>query len=142
MRLALTSLFLLTAACSSAEPLGERTITVELMHEESTNWGPEDATGTATIDTTTGEVTLQVAGLPVLDVDVYEGWLAGGDEEPLSTGRFNVGEDGTGTSTMVVGSLVDTTYARVVLTVEPEPDPSPGPDPRHSIGGNIPLGSD
>lgn len=127
----------LGAACGS-EPLGQRAVEVELAYEETTNWGPTDATGVAAIDTLTGEVIITVQGLPALADDEYEGWLAGGGEEPLSTGKFVTDDGGVGGSTIVLGDLSDTRFERVVITVEPVPDPTPAPDPRHSIGGYIP----
>jgi hypothetical protein len=85
----------------------------------------------------TGQVDISVTGLPQLVDEVYEGWLAGGDEDPISTGRFTTDADGQGSSTIVLGDISDRTYERVVLTVEPDPDPSPAPDPRHSLVGTI-----
>ena len=128
---------LLFAACAGEE-LGERAIDMDLIYEDSTNWGPMDATGSATIDTVTGEVVITVQGLPALTEDEYEGWLAGGGEDPISTGKFNTDENGDGSSSITLGDISQDTYERVVLTVEPVPDPSPGPDSRHSIGGFIP----
>jgi len=128
---------LLLVGCAG-EPLGERFIEMDLAYEDSTNWGPEDATGTATIDTVTGEVVITVQGLPMLTEDDYEGWLAGGGEDAESTAKFNTDANGDGSSTIVLGNISERTWERVVLTVEPIPDPSPSPDSRHSIGGFIP----
>jgi len=129
---------LLAATACTGEPLGERTIEMTLGYEDSTNWGPMDATGTATIDTRTGQVDITVAGLPALTDDAYEGWLAGGGEDATSTGVFNTDANGAGGSTIVLGDLTEATFERVVITVEPVPDPSPSPDSRHTIGGDIP----
>jgi len=128
----------LSIACGGS-PLGERTITVPLEYE-GTDFGPDTATGTAVINTMTGQVDITVTGLDILPAtDEYEGWLAGGGEDPQSTAKFSVDASGNGTSTITLGDISESTYERVVLTVEPVPDPSPGPDPRHSIGGNIPA---
>ena len=133
----------LAAACGDdggGDALGTRQITIPLTYGPGGgNWGPQDATGTAEIDTATGLVEIVVTGLDPLTDDRYEGWLAGGGEPALSTGRFNTDASGAGSSTINVGDLSQRTYAFVVLTVEPEPDPSPDPDSRHSIGGDIPA---
>ena len=134
----LAGLCLIVAAGCSGEPLESRTITVPLA-DEGAEFGPETATGQAVIDTDTGHVAITVMGLEALPAtDEYEGWLAGGGEDPISTGKFNVDENGNGSSEITLGDITESTYERVVLTVEPVPDPSPKPDPRHSIGGNIP----
>ena len=76
-------------------PLGERTVEVKLLYQGDSDAGPEDATGTATINTSTGLVDIEVQGL-IIDTskDQLEGWLAGGGESPLSTSHFS--PDGTG----------------------------------------------
>ena len=121
-----------------ADELGEKQVRVELAYGGGSNWGPKDATGVAGLSTSTGLVEIDVVGLPALTGEVYEGWLAGGDETPISTGRFNTDANGLGSSTITLGDISSRTYERVVITVEPEPDPSKGPDPRHSIEGSIP----
>lgn len=131
------ALFLIDGGCGG-EPLGIRTITVPMMYDGGSNWGPKDATGTAVIETAAGKVTITVKGLPKLDKEVYEGWLAGGGEGACTTGRFNTDDSGAGKSAITLGDLSERTFERVVLTVEPEPDPTTDPDDRHSIGGNIP----
>lgn len=118
--------------------LGEETYTVSLSCEDDCNHAESaNGSGTATVDGATGQVDITVEGLPQLTGDVYEGWLAGGDEAPISTGRFTTDASGTGESAIILGDISSTTYERVVITVEPDPDPSPEPDPRHSIGGDI-----
>ena len=134
---AITVFMAFTSACASE--LGERVIEVELGHEgDSTDIGPTTATGLAVIDTVSGQVDITVQGLPMLDGEEYEGWLAGGGESAVSTAKFNTDENGDGSSSIIFGDISTRTYERVVLTVEPIPDPSPDPDPRHSIGGDIP----
>lgn len=121
-----------------ADELGEKQVRVDLSYGSGSNWGPKDATGVAELDTSTGRVEIDVVGLPTLTGEVYEGWLAGGDETPISTGRFNTDASGLGSSTITLGDISSRTYERVVITVEPDPDPSTGPDSRHSIEGDIP----
>lgn len=136
--LAVLAAFLSVGCSDDAEPLGERTVNVNLAYGSGSNHGPKDATGVAYVVTRTGVVEIDVVGLPKLENEVYEGWLAGGDETPISTGRFNTDDQGMGSSSIALGDISDRSYERVVITVEPEPDPDPGPDPRHSIEGNFP----
>lgn len=118
--------------------LGTERYEVSLSCGDDCNHVPsQSGSGSALVDGATGEVFITVRGLPQLGDEMYEGWLAGGDEEPVSTGRFDTDAQGMGSSTYLLGDISDRTYERVVLTVEPEPDPDPGPDPRHSIGGEI-----
>ena len=133
---ALVGAAILLAGCGSE--LGTETYAVSLSCGDDCNHAPsQSGAGSATVDGSTGRVDISVQGLPTLEGDVYEGWLAGGDEDPISTGRFNTDAQGAGSSSILLGDISDRTYERVVLTVEPEPDPDPGPDPRHSIGGDI-----
>ena len=138
-------LILVLAACenddgsSSGTPLGSRTINLTLSYGPGgANYGSQTATGTVVIDTATGRVETTVQGLPQLTNEMYEGWLAGGGESPISTGRFNTDANGGGSATHTLGDISARSYVLFVLTVEPEPDPSPAPDDRHSIGADIP----
>ncbi|MEM1031329.1 MAG: hypothetical protein AAGN82_13355 [Myxococcota bacterium] len=129
--------FISLTACSAE--LGDREFEFDLAYlDGESNWGPTDATGVAFIDATSGLVEIDVEGLPRLEGEVYEGWVAGGLESPVATGRFNVDDDGFGSSRLILGDLSMDRFTKVVLTVEPDPDPDPGPDPRHSIAGDIP----
>ncbi len=138
-----TLLLLLVAAAAcdqtdAAAELGSRSISVDLRYlDGESNAGPTDATGTATIDTTTGRVEIVVMGLPDTDGDAYEGWLAGGGEAPISTGVFHTDESGAGASEITLGDLSARSYTKVVITIEPDPDPDPAPDARHSLAGFI-----
>ena len=138
MRVLLAVALLAGVASCGDEALGTETRTLTLTCGEGCNHAEsKDGKGTAVVDGSTGRVDITVEGLPRLTGEVYEGWLAGGGETALSTGRFNTDDDGNGSSTIVLGDISERTYARVVLTVEPEPDPSPAPDPRHSIGAEF-----
>ncbi len=135
--IAAIAISLSTAACSS--DLGTGTFDVPLTYlDGESNHGPTDATGTAFIDADTGLVEIDVQGLPTLTGEVYEGWLAGGLETPVSTGRFNTDADGEGSSSIELGDITMDNFTKVVITVEPDPEDDPGPDPRHSIAGEIP----
>ena len=136
-RILLTSVLLVTSACGS--PLGEGPVQVELRYQGDSDAGPQDATGTASIDTTTGKVDIEVQGL-IIDTskDQLEGWLAGGGESPLSTSHFSPDASGAGSSSITLGDLSERTFSKVVITIQPKPDPDKSPDPRHSIQGEIP----
>ena len=124
-----------------AAAVGGRSVTAQLAYDETdSNHGPTDATGTAVVNGTTGQVDISVSGLPTLTNDLYEGWLAGGGETPISTGTFNTDAEGKGSSSITIANLSERSYTKVVLTVEPDPDPDPAPDARHSIQGLIPAG--
>lgn len=136
-RLSLLPILMITVAGCGSE-LGARTIDLDISYYEESDYGDTDATGTVQIDTATGRVDVSIIDLDMLDGEVYEGWLAGGGESPISTGRFNTDADGNGSSTIALGDITLRTYARFLLTVEPEPDSDPGPDSRHNIGAEIP----
>lgn len=136
MATALAGTALLAAGCGSE--LGEESYTVSLSCVDDCNHVPSQAgAGSAMVNGGSGQVDITVQGLPMLTGEVYEGWLAGGDETPISTGRFTTDDQGMGSSSILLGDISDRTYERVVLTVEPDPDPDPGPDPRHSLVGDI-----
>lgn len=141
--LSVVSVVLVVFACgeegATGPVIGERTVNVVLSYQGSSNHGPMDASGTAVVNGTTGQVDITVMGLPTLTDDLYEGWLAGGGETPLTTGTFNTDENGDGSSTIVIENLAARSFTKVVLTVEPSPDPDPAPDARHSIEGPIPA---
>lgn len=141
--LSVVSVVMFVYACGDEDAtgpaIGERTVNVVLSYQGSSNHGPMDASGTAVVNGTTGQVDITVMGLPTLTDDLYEGWLAGGGETPLTTGTFNTDENGDGSSTIVIENLAARSFTKVVLTVEPSPDPDPAPDARHSIEGPIPA---
>jgi hypothetical protein len=119
--------------------LGDRQLTIPLSYlDGESNAGPTDATGSASVDTTTGRVEIVVEGLPKVPGEAYEGWLAGGGESPVSTGVFRTDASGGGASEITLGDLSGTSYTKVVITIEPDPDTDPAPDARHSLAGFIP----
>lgn len=139
--LGLSGVLLASAAlgCSSGEPLGDAQYEVKLSSKADDFDHPpsKDSTGKAYIDTTTGLVEIFVEDMPALPGQAYEGWLAGGDEDAVTTGVIELGASGFGSSEIVLGDISDLTYERVVITVEPDPDDDPGPDLPHSISGKI-----
>ncbi len=132
------ALLSLLALSGCGSPVGSEPINLDISYYSRSTHGDQDATGTVTINPVTGDVVTMVQDLPALDGEVYEGWLAGGGESPLSTGRFNTDENGAGGVSVSVGDISANTYQFFLLTIEPEPDPDPAPDPRHSIGADLP----
>ena len=140
MRFAILAAVGLGALGCDGEPLGDRTIAVGLGYADSTNFGPETASGSALIDTVIGRVELSVSGMPELSGDLYEGWLRGGGEDPQSLGTFNTSATGAALQSVTLGDLTGSTFERVVVTVEPDPDSDPDvPDVRETISGDIPF---
>ncbi len=82
----LFALSLTMIGCADSK-LGDGTYDVPLscgsdcIHEPSA-----DGTGAAVVVGATGQVDITVQDLPMLTDEVYEGWLAGGGESPISTG--------------------------------------------------------
>lgn len=133
----------MVSACggeNKGEPLGDRLIMVPLSYDDESNFGPKSASGTAEIETSTGNVSIAVQGLDRLDTDDYEGWLTGGGETPVSTGKFNTDVTGIGSSMSSLGDVSGKSYTRVMITVEtrPDPDPKKPNELQKSIGGDIP----
>ncbi len=137
LTIATLALSMTLVACGSDLGPGEFEVPLTYLDGES-NYGPEDATGVAFINSETGLVTIEVVGLPTLTGELYEGWLAGSLTTPLSTGTFNTDGNGEGMSRIEVGNIVEDNFSKVVITVEPDPDPDAAPDSRHSLAGEIP----
>lgn len=102
------------------------------------NWGPETATGTATVAVGEGNVTVKVQGLPQLTDARYQVWLMPREGEPVAVGKFNVAGTGSTEFKATNLKLPEVTYKLLVITVEPDPDPSPQPDRRRSLVGRFP----
>jgi hypothetical protein len=81
---------------------------------------------------------LEFADLPALgDAAVYEGWLIV-DGAPVSTGRFDVTEDGmTDPSSFSIARERADAAAMFVLTVEPAVGDDPAPSATHVLAGAI-----
>jgi hypothetical protein len=103
------------------------------------NWGPQNAKGTAVVAVGEGSVNLEVHGLPKLDNAHYQVWLESRIGRKLySAGTFNVGDDGVGTLKVLLDNLPYQEYRMLFISVEPDPDPSPDPDTQRSIAGLFP----
>lgn len=95
--------------------------------------------------TLTTTVTMDFTGLdPLLNGYHYEGWAIV-DGAPISTGRFNVNENGElvdldgniiENGEFIVGQDVSGATA-IVLTIEPVDDPDPAPAATHLLAGDV-----
>ena len=81
-------------------------------------------------------ITMDIDNLEQLaDNERYEGWLIV-DGDPVSTGTFQVDENGTPTQTMFEVAESDVENATAyVLTIEPFPDNDPAPSDIKMLGG-------
>jgi hypothetical protein len=77
-------------------------------------------------------------GLESLGEDfVYEGWLIT-EEGPVSTGRFEIDEDGMAwPNTFALEAHLEEDASLFVLTIEPAVDDAPGPTAVHILAGEI-----
>ena len=86
----------------------------------------------------TRPLSLAFEGLPALGEDhVYEGWILV-DGSPISTGRFEVGEDGSlEPATFDVDADMADAAATFVLTIEPATGDDPAPADTHILAGDL-----
>ena len=84
-----------------------------------------------------GSLQLSLNGLESLGAGfVYEGWLLV-DGNPVSTGTFSVGADGSlSTSMFSVDQAALQAATKFILTIEPSPDSSPMPAPTKYLAGD------
>ena len=85
-----------------------------------------------------GSLQLSLAGLESLGAGfVYEGWLLV-DGNPVSTGTFSVGADGSlSTSMFSVDQAALQAATKFILTIEPSPDSSPMPAATKYLAGDF-----
>lgn len=106
---------------------------------DTSNWGPQTATGSAMVGVGDGFVQLSVTGLPVLNGERYTVWLLPQDgSDWLPIGTFNVEETGTGDFGWTPEVFPYQEYYLIVVTVEPDPDSDGKPDSRISLVGHFP----
>ena len=106
---------------------------------ETSNWGPQTASGSALVGVGDGFVQLSVNGLPHLSIERYAVWLVPRDEGAwVPIGTFNVDESGAGDFGWVPDVFPYQEYRFIVVTVEPHPDQDNQPDPRISLVGTFP----
>lgn len=141
-RLALAVLTALIALAGGVAPAlangASRTIYMSYLADVS-NWGPRDATATATVNVGEGTIRLEATGLPSLQDEVYEVWLVTADRGTWATlGRFEAGASERTVYEGEVSGVEVVDYRYLVLTVEAAEDPDPSPSGVCSIGGVFP----
>ncbi len=113
---------------------------VQLSYIKLSNWGPQDATGTAQLMFSEGLVNLTAQGLTPLSNEQYQGWLVNSQTgDAITFGRFNAAADGSVTYQGKLPPLSNFGFDLVILTVEPQPDDAPQPTAQRSIGGYFSL---
>lgn len=115
-------------------------VPVDLAYIDLSNWGPEDATGSAELMFAEGILRLQASGLQRLSGRLYQVWLVNSEAgDAISAGRFNADAAGNVAYTGSLPPISDFGFDLLILTVEPEPDDAPQPTEDRSIGGYFSL---
>lgn len=113
---------------------------VNLSYIDLSNWGSEEATGTAELLFAEGLVRLEIDGLPQLVNERYQGWLVNSEVgDAISIGRFNADATDTVSYAGVLPPIADFGFDLLIVTVEPEPDDAPQPTAERSVGGYFVL---
>ncbi|MCC6177610.1 MAG: anti-sigma factor [Chloroflexi bacterium] len=106
------------------------------------NWGPRNATGTAEVTTSEGEVRLTAAGLePLPDNEEYRVWIvSSATNDLMSLGTFGVDQRGVGRLDRVLPQPIpEKPWDTMLLTVEAKGSNPSTPGDRHSIAGRFPT---
>jgi hypothetical protein len=115
-------------------------VTVDLAYIDLSNWGPQDASGSAELIFAEGIVRIEADGLPVLEDSLYQAWLVNSEAgDAISAGRFNASASGHVDFEGTLPPIADFGFDLLILTVEPEPDDAPQPTEQRSIGGYFSL---
>ena len=115
-------------------------VSVDLAYIDLSNWGPQDATGTAELIFAEGIVRIDADGLPLLQDSLYQAWLVNSEAgDAISAGRFNASAAGHVSYEGTLPPIADFGFDLLILTVEPEPDNAPQPTEQRSIGGYFSL---
>lgn len=115
-------------------------VTVDLAYIDLSNWGPQDASGTAELIFAEGIVRIEADGLPQLEGELYQAWLVNSEAgDAISAGRFNASPSGAVSFEGSLPPISDFGFDLLILTVEPEPDDAPQPTEDRSIGGYFSL---
>lgn len=115
-------------------------VTVDLSYVDLSNWGPQDASGSAELIFAEGIVRIDADGLPVLEDSLYQAWLVNSEAgDAISAGRFNASAAGHVDFEGTLPPIADFGFDLLILTVEPEPDDAPQPTEQRSIGGYFSL---
>lgn len=115
-------------------------VSVNLSYIDLSNWGPEDATGSAELIFAEGIVRIEAEGLTPLTSEVYQGWLVNSEVgDAISVGRFNASATGAVSFQGTLPPIANFGFDLLILTVESDPDDAPQPSERRSIGGYFSL---
>lgn len=115
-------------------------VTVDLSYIDLSNWGPQDASGSAELIFAEGIVRIEADGLPVLEDSLYQAWLVNSEAgDAISAGRFNASAAGHVDFEGSLPPIADFGFDLLILTVETEPDDAPQPTEQRSIGGYFSL---
>lgn len=113
---------------------------VTLSYIDLSNWGPEEATGTAELLFAEGLVNVTIDGLPELTDERYQGWLVNSQVgDAITVGRFNADASGAVNYQGALPPIADFGFDLFIVTVEPEPDDAPQPSETRSVGGYFTL---
>ena len=113
---------------------------VNLSYISLSNWGPQDAVGTAELIFSEGIVRISATGLTPLANQHYQGWLVNSESgDAISFGDFNATADGTVSYQGGLPPIADFGFDLMILTVEPDPDDVPQASQDRSIGGYFSL---
>lgn len=115
-------------------------VSVSLKYMELSNFGAQDATGTADLLFAEGIVRVTATGLPALTNQRYQGWLVNSERgDAVSAGRFNADASAKVAFQGTLPPISNFGFDLFILTVEPEPDDAPQPSNNRSIGGRFSL---
>jgi hypothetical protein len=107
---------------------------------ETSNHGPVNASGTATISIGEAWIDLTADGMPQLEDAHYEVWITNAEtQEMISLGTFNADADGHVEYSVELDDIPIADYRYLWITVEDEPDAKPDEaDDRITIAGVFP----
>lgn len=131
-------LVLLWAAMPAAANGAPIKIFLNYLPEFST-YGSPQATGVALISFGEAWVDIQAEGLPQLNGQLYEAWLARTEtNDMISLGKFNADAGGRVAYHADFDQLPEADYRYFFISVETDPDPGPEADSRRTLAGIFP----
>jgi hypothetical protein len=116
-------------------------ITLQYLNGVS-NFGPQNATGTAELITSEGEVRLQAVGLQKLaDTEEYAVWISTPNpDDRMRLGAFQANDGGVGRLDIVVQSgIPEKDWDLMVLTVEAKGSQPQTPSEKRAIAGRFSM---
>ncbi|MEO6044319.1 MAG: hypothetical protein ABIQ47_10410 [Tepidiformaceae bacterium] len=111
---------------------------VKLTYLEGlSNWGPKDGEGVLEFSFAEAYARVDVKNLKLTDGFSYEGWLTGGQGEPLLVGKISVQPSGLGTLETKLQSLKRFDYDTFVVAGRGPAEPEAAYPARRSIAGRF-----